>query len=410
MQRRRATALLCASLLAGCGGGGGDAPPTVVAVDPTSPNSVANAILLEVGGTAGTSSPGAPPLQDAATSANAPVASVDAPAQKIDDTSGSSTSASVSFEANSAIAAIFAKVTGASTFFTITPPPGGKATHAFTIDLQLLAPFETGQFCLELSGRDADGLVSNVQSVCVVTAPANSLQGTYSVSGSNAAGVLFTFFSDGYFFFQGQNNDPNCTPNNGAGLEFNTYSWSPNVLTFGTPIFDTNGDCGPNAAGSGPLTKNADGTLTGVGESGPLTFTPVASTPGTLIGSFEAGISGTTTNLPTPGVVTFLDDSHFLLSRTLATPGSQVGIQDGCYAVDPSTHVLTVDISPTSQTCTTFFGLAPIDTIGGGGFAAAAPGSGRSPTLTITGINTLAYDNKQDGVVIFTRIPAPPPP
>lgn len=408
------TLLLCCALLSGCGGGGGGGGGSPSQpVDTSAPNAVASAVLFKIGGTPATSTAGTPQVQDPVSAASAPVASVTSTAAKQINTAGSSTTLSVSFQpqASAVMAAIFAKIGGASSFFTFNAPPAGKAAGGvqnFTITLQLQEDFQTGQFCVELSGIDSGGLVSNVQTVCVVTAPANALQGTYG-SPEGEDGTI-TFFSDGNYVLAVRNKDPNCgSVTTGAQMEVGTYTWNATTgaFTVGTPSLDNNGDCGFSGVATRTVTKNADGTLTlNVQDShgsNSFVFIPVPSTLNTLIGSFQGAASGIT-RTPSAPILTFFDSNHYALVSLGTSPGAFPGLEVGCYSVDPSTDELTADASPTSQTCTTLSGQAPFDSNGEGGFSNPAPGTTR--TVTVTGNNTVQFVG-DSGPFTATRIPAP---
>jgi len=168
---RRGLAILLTSIaLASCGGGGGGDDDNI---DPANAEAVMSNLQLKVGGTTAGLLQGTPPTPSG--DANAPKADAGTSSVTTTTTANSTASFPVSFQAAGAMTAIFAKVTGANHFFQADSPTGGKAMkvlptsgngNSFVITLQLLSDFQPGQFCLDVSGRDAAGHVSNVVTVC----------------------------------------------------------------------------------------------------------------------------------------------------------------------------------------------------------------------------------------------------
>lgn len=183
------------------------------------------------------------------------------------------------------------------------------------------------------------------------------LSGTYeltTVDGVPATERMFlTFYRDGTYIFATHADDSDCEANDGNGLEYGVYRWNSatNALAFVTSALDTNGDCGiANDEGArlqGTLVKNANGTLAvdlldnnGSGDHVIVALVPVASSTGTLVGSW--GTNQIFTVFDAAGRV-FNADTRWPVQLT----ATAAGIEDGCYQLSGSTATgsFTVDFS-----------------------------------------------------------------
>lgn len=178
------SAVLTVALTAcgGGGGGGGDDNPPAGNVSPSDPNAVMDALAASVGSSAADLMPGSPPA--ASNDSEAP--KVEAGADDVNATPGGDVELVVSTQASQAIASLFAKVPGADKYFEFSEPdPDGKsmakaggveakATVAtfdlgtiYILTLTLPDNIDEGEFCLNVSAQDADGLVSQPAPICV---------------------------------------------------------------------------------------------------------------------------------------------------------------------------------------------------------------------------------------------------
>jgi len=380
----------CCALTA-CGGGGGDG-----GVNPDSADEVMSALLFKIGASAGTLQAGAPPIQDPGTTPDAPAASVAITGEAIGKATGNNVVVPVSFTSQSRMTNVFARIFGAHSFSRIPVTAGAGGSSVVNVNVELASDFQSGQFCVELSGEDEAHLVSNPQTVCLASLAGNALQGTYRFADDD--GTL-TFFSDGHYVVTKRNHTPACEA---VGLEEGNYSWNPasGELVFSDPKFSFGG-CSLVQPQSANLVRHADGTLTFT-EPGfaPATLLPVRSTPGTIIGSFQGGDSGTSRSNNRLPIATFLDETHFISIAYDSGPAKNIGIEIGCYAIEPTSRIVTVDLT---SNCRTLAGGFAVDTNGPDGGLSHLSGSG---TLVITGINSLVSN---DGATsnLGTRIPTP---
>ena len=176
-------ALLSSSaLLAACGGGGGGGGSGTI--DPgAEPDAVMETILIKVGDRDASLLDGDPPAPTS--TGNDPV--LQAATRQVGVPSGGSASLSLNFETGSALSAIFAKVVGSDRYAEVLlgsetqSRSGTKALETVVLDIDIPSNIGAGEFCVAISGRDAENLVSNVDTVCfdVDNAVIDALQGTW---------------------------------------------------------------------------------------------------------------------------------------------------------------------------------------------------------------------------------------
>jgi hypothetical protein len=169
------TGALMVLFLSACGGGGGGGS----VVNTGNPDDVVAAILVKVGGTTASVLPDSPPA--ASVDDSAPKVFVSSEPEIITTSSGSTATIPVSFSsaAAAAMAKLFGKVGGSSSYFSADLPPGGKAGSSkagdipdtFNVEVKLEQDFEVGEFCVQFSGIDTQGLVSDAKEVCVQLVP-----------------------------------------------------------------------------------------------------------------------------------------------------------------------------------------------------------------------------------------------
>ncbi|MCK5770684.1 MAG: hypothetical protein KAH28_09995 [Algiphilus sp.] len=175
-------------MLAACGGGGGGGSGTI---DPgAEPDAVMQAILIKVGDRDASLLDGDPPAPTS--TGNDPV--LQAATRQVGVPSGGSASLSLDFETGSALSAIFAKVVGSDRYAEVLlgsetqSRSGTKALETVVLDIEVPSNIGAGEFCVAISGRDAENLVSNVDTVCfdVDNAVIDALQGTWDFACSPA--------------------------------------------------------------------------------------------------------------------------------------------------------------------------------------------------------------------------------
>jgi Big-like domain-containing protein len=183
--------------------------------------------------------------------------------------------------------------------------------------------------------------ITNVGLACVDNVT-DALSGTYrltTLDGQDMSAIrpFLTFYPDGTYIFGLHEDDPACGTTGHGGIEYGVYRWNQgtHAFAFVNAVIDTNGICGVTDSSvpplAGTLVKNPDGTLSsvipdddGVSPSSVATFTPVASTAGTLIGSF-----GTKQFFNVYGA----DNTIFVadIRSNALVPATSPGIEDGCY-------------------------------------------------------------------------------
>jgi hypothetical protein len=183
--------------------------------------------------------------------------------------------------------------------------------------------------------------ITHISLACVDNVT-DALSGTYRLTVLRGEPVsdfraFLSFNAEGTYIFGLHEEDPECGVTGQGGLEYGVYRWNQasNSFAFVNAVIDTNGNCGVTDSGvphsAGTLTRNPDGTLStvipaddGVSPPSTATFTPVASTPGSLIGAF-----GTSQFFNVYGA----DDTIFVadIRSNHLVPATTPGIEDGCY-------------------------------------------------------------------------------
>ncbi|MGC3980952.1 MAG: hypothetical protein QM808_06830 [Steroidobacteraceae bacterium] len=233
---------------------------------------------------------------------------------------------------------------GTSSFTFPSGSLAGIAVYTVSIKTQ-----PTGQTCIITNPRGfVTAAVNTITSPTVkcfanVTSP---LSGTYQAAFTNVVftgRAFITFYTDGTYIMALHSAQPECSANSGNGLEYGVYNWNSTTHAFNfiNVAVDTNGDCGfadGTAYSNGTLIKNSNGTLStdtldtdGSGAHIIVTWTPVTSTTGTLIGSWGNNqyftvyaSNGTFFNAVSMGV-------------TQNSVVASAGIEDGCYLLSGST-------------------------------------------------------------------------
>ncbi|MEQ8270632.1 hypothetical protein [Algiphilus sp.] len=216
-------------VLSACGGGGSNGGGGSGAIDPASePSAVMEAILIKVDGRNAILRDGDPPAPTNA--GGEPV--LRAANDVIAVPSGGNASLSLDFETSAAVEAIFAKVVGADRFAEVllaaqTQSLGTKAMEQLVLDLTVPSNIGAGQFCVEISGRDAQALVSNTETVCfdVDDSTIKVLQGTWDFACNPASDGSESF--EGSWTFDGTDVlvTESVWPNNAClGSPENTYN------------------------------------------------------------------------------------------------------------------------------------------------------------------------------------------
>jgi hypothetical protein len=192
----------------------------------------------------------------------------------------------------------------------------------------------TGQTCITTNGGTImeSANVTNIAVTCVdnVTDP---LSGTFVRYGAKWA---LTLYPDGVYVYGSLDGDANCGASNGNGVEVGAYKYSASAgtIAFVSNVLDTNGStCGVwrNGASiiSGNLTKSSSGqnqvlVISGTGTTPSWVLVPVASVPGTPIGSFTNG---------TLSFTVFMPDGRYIETNVVNDPAHTypAGIEAGCY-------------------------------------------------------------------------------
>ena len=155
----------------------------------------------------------------------------------------------------------------------------------------------SGQTCVITGshGKVAGAHVRGVRVTCVDN-PTDPLVGTYALRGGDGAVAYLTLFPDGVYVYGSVENDADCGPGDGNGVEYGVYSYTANTAVFRIvrTVVDTNGRCGVADGGasrfSGALERSGGGpnarlTLH-VDGGGTVEFEAVESRSGQIIGSF----------------------------------------------------------------------------------------------------------------------------
>ncbi|HET7810643.1 MAG TPA: hypothetical protein VFL16_08705 [Steroidobacteraceae bacterium] len=218
-------------------------------------------------------------------------------------------------------------------------------------------------------------VVTNVEVNCLdnVTDP---LAGTYVITTLDGDplqfGAVMTFYPDGTYLFGLRSDDSDCGPGNGNGIEYGVYRWNAttHALQFRSVDIDTNGECGiydGSQALSGSLVKNANGTLSadlldnnGSGDHVLVTFSPAASTAGSIVGSWGDNQS----------FMLFRPDNRFfhVTSKSLDNVATtSPGIEHGCYSLTGTASQGSYQTN-LAASCDAGVGV-PVDTTGPVGYS-----------------------------------------
>ena len=238
-------------------------------------------------------------------------------------------------------------------------------------------------------GRVASASVTNLAVQCTTNAT-SPLSGTYTFA---VAGMHYiTFWADGTYTFATRENNPQCGPSNGNGIEHGVYNWNAATKVFAILMVavDGNGVCGLSEPGK-PLATfllvKSGSTLTVTTPDGVFELTSVASTPSTIVGSFgrDDGNDGS--------FVVFQNDGTYAVVDAQAGTGNGVlaGFERGCYTVSGST--ITTNLSAACKPD----GLSALDLNGTGGFSNVVP---TPHPFIITGLHSFLLD----GRVTFIRL------
>ncbi|HEY1077834.1 MAG TPA: hypothetical protein VGE51_14175 [Fontimonas sp.] len=410
----RAMALLAPLLLSACGGGGGgeQEPDTI---DPTNAQALTDALEVKVPGFAVSVIQNASPPSPSG-GAQAPVASP--VSSTISARAGERVDVNVSVVSSGAsnLERLFAKIPGASDYFQAQVEGGAKAgtvvpkaASELTVSLTLPEQLSEGRFCVEISAQDDANRVSDVATACVDVVKAEaSLQGAYRCGLSAADSCYIVFFSDGRYV-QGESRDSADTDcDTPAGpVEFGTYTWDPATGAFnvGTPIVDNCDDAGFGGPSPGmAIVKNADGSLSFTAPDDSEVFSILVSQAGGLIGAFQSGESGTSTEAE-PTVIVFMSGGKYFLMSTSSRPEEEVypGIEDGCYSTTTANDQITL-IADTSPNCQVAPGIEATDTTGTSGFT--SPNSpGQDFLFEFDGPDRILGRDSDDVEFVTTRIP-----
>jgi len=160
---------------------------------------------------------------------------------------------------------------------------------------------------------------------------------------SGGFGSDLNFWPDGTYSHASRDDNPEC-PDQGNSVEYGVYSYKASTGAFGFVTAPTNGDgsCGFDHGGGaslrGTLARTGDTLSITSGFTGTtITFTAVASTPGSLIGSFGWAYG------PSDGrdgsFAVFQPDGTYMVAEAQqgASGGFDVGCERTCYTSTAST-------------------------------------------------------------------------
>jgi hypothetical protein len=175
-------------------------------------------------------------------------------------------------------------------------------------------------------------------------------------------------------------------PSGQDGFEWGTYSWNETTGAFSVHVLvDNNGEWGFSNP-QGAMTIQVDGNQLTYSEQGGVIVSPTRLEPeptNSLVGSWVA-TSSVSFNLL---VITFLDDSHYLLAQQGSDPTDPAGhdgIERGTYSWNPANGAFTADVA--------------VDTNGDSGF-----NTGYEGTIEVNGV-TMALQGST-ATVSLTRVP-----
>jgi len=170
------------------------------------------------------------------------------------------------------------------------------------------------------------------------------------------------------------------------GLERGTYSWNPLTGELHAQVdYDGNGEWGLSHA-RGDLRVRVDGNeLIYADADGETQLVPVQrDSANPLVGSWTSGDPSDPE--PLLAVVTFFDESHFLLAQHGGNPAGSNGIERGTYSWDPATGAFSAIVTVDTNDDSGFSNL-----VGGETFTVS------DPTLTVT--------NDEGLMVTLHRVP-----
>lgn len=279
--------------------------------------------------------------------------------------------------------------------------PGGATTFSFPTGVATgdrygvtIVGQPAGQTCVLQHAKGVKGpaLVSSVGVLCFanVTDP---LSGTYTRAPGGLRSYL-TFWPDGTYSHASHDDTPNC-PDYGNSVEYGVYNYKASTGDFRFVTAPTNGDgsCGFDHGGGaslgGTLARSGDTlSITGRLTGRTIPFTAVASTPGSLIGSFSFAYGPSDGNDGSFAV--FQPDGTYLLvqAQQAASGEVDVGYERACYTSTGTT--LTAN---TSATCAP--DGRPVVMTTSGGLSTGVP-----IPYVVTGPDTAVVD----GVFLLVRI------
>ena len=156
-------ALLSSSVIfVACSSGGGSS-----LIDPANPDDVTSGLTIKVGTTSAVLKSGSPPA--ASTDAAAPA--IQSAPTKVLAANGADANAALVFNTSAGVSALFAKVIGASRYAEVdinasNSKSNGKAQVSLSINISIPDKIRDGTFCVSVSGRDSNGLVSQAREIC----------------------------------------------------------------------------------------------------------------------------------------------------------------------------------------------------------------------------------------------------
>lgn len=193
----------------------------------------------------------------------------------------------------------------------------------------------------------------------------DGLSGTFKVVGEPARAFV-TFYQDGTFILGRHGDDPvsECGSTKGNGIQYGVYRWNKATRAFSVVrvALNTIGSCSFGEGAQSDLIIKPNGDLIFItdGEESPL-FSPVASTPGTLIGTWGDN----------QAFIAFESTGNFMLAMTRSITqnvNASPGIEDGCYDMSGTTASGRFTLSLGSS-CKVTDTLTAIDTSGAVGLS-----------------------------------------
>jgi hypothetical protein len=251
-------------------------------------------------------------------------------------------------------------------------PSGASTSFTFPVSIPTNTDFRVtvadqpdDQTCIVTNGGTIMG-AANVTTVSVacVNNDTDSLSGTFTRYGAD---VALTFYPDGIYVYGSVEQSAACGASQGNGVEVGAYDYnaSAGTIEFISNVIDTNGaTCGVWRNGTsivdGSLSKTGSGqhqvlVISGGGMTPPNVLVPVASVPGTPIGSFTNG---------TLSFTLFTPEGRYLETNAVDDPARSypAGIEAGCYT---RTGTSNGQITVATTGCT-----GAVDTDGGSGLSA----------------------------------------